>query len=170
MVDYEDRKHFGIICKIMLCEKDAQVFNKDMCPESDELDYRDLMRSGKFPERYGEDGEWQWGTPSDYMKGGRTKLLLYDRHERAITVESDVTPERMHIEKCECDPDTEVHFHYRNVMDPNTIKVLEKPIPKREIQELSGFKHFNERGDRSAYRLISKKDLDSLLSRKGILT
>ena len=61
------------------------------------------MRSGEWPNVMGHDGLWIWGTPSDYMKGGKTKLLLYDRYLKAITVEADVIPEKMTIsyEGCE---------------------------------------------------------------------
>lgn len=160
--EYEDRNHFGIISKIMLCERDARVFNRNMCPKHAKDDYRDLMNSGTWPERHGTGEDWEWGTPSDYMKGGRTKLLLYDRYEGAITVQANVFPGRMWIEECDCDPNTKTHFHYRNIMDPKTVQVLENPIPRATIRLLEGFSNFNGRGDRTTRRLISRKDYDML--------
>ena len=160
----EDRQHYGIICKIMLCEPDAGVYNNHLCPECGKDDYRDLMRNGLWRERYSRCGklEWEWGTPSDYMNGGRTKLLLYDRHEKAITVDVDVIPDKMCIEECDCPSETKVHFHYRNILNHDTLRVLKDPIPRERIQKLPGFKNFNTKGDRTSHRLISKADYEFL--------
>ena len=164
MEEIEYRSNYGIICKIMLCEEDAEVYNKKLCPEHAKEDYRDLLRSGEWPNRHGSNGRWEWGTPSHYMRNGRTKLLLYDREEKAITVEVDVIPEGFVEEKCECDPTVKHHFHFRNLMDPKSVRALSDPISLKKIQQLPGFSHFNTRGDRSPYRLISRRDYDFLIS------
>lgn len=169
MVDYDDRTAFGIICKVRFCQEDSEVYNKDMCPEHNREDYRDLMKSGKWPKRYGNEGKWEWGTPRDYMQGSRTKLLLYDGHEQAITVDANVSPESSYEQDCECPDGTRHHFHFRNIMIPNEVRVLDKnsQVSVRKIRRLPGFKNFNKKGDRQPYRLISKKDYDRLFQKES---
>jgi len=108
------------------------------------------MCSKERPTVMGHDVFWIWSTPSDYMKGGKAKLLLYDRYLKAITVDADVIPEKMKesYEGCE---ESDYCFPFRNVMNEETLHILETPIGVGLIRNLPGmpsFKNFNAAGDR----------------------
>lgn len=155
---------YGIICKIWF-GRETWVFSKHGHIPRGEKDYLDLMRSGEWPNVMGHDGLWIWGTPSDYMKGGKTKLLLYDRYLKAITVEADVIPEKMTISYEGCE-ESDYCFPFRNVMNSKTLHILETPINVKIIRDLHGlpnFKKFSAKGDRSAFRNITKEQYDKLI-------
>ena len=158
-------ENYGIICKIWF-GYESEVFNKIEYP--DQEDYRDLMRTGQWKYKYGckEVDQWEWGTPRDYMKNGRVKLLLYDGVERAITVDCNVLPDSFYIceddsEEGESDEDTDEEYYgfpYRNVIEEISVKVLDKVIPLDRIRSLPGFDKVGIKGDRNAFRLISRQD------------
>ena len=158
-------KVYGIICKIWF-GKETWVFSKhDKIPRG-EKDYLDLMRSGEWPNVMGHNGLWIWGTPRDYMKGGKTKLLLYDKYLEGITVDVDVIPEKM-WESHEGCREGDYCFPFRNVMNEKTLHILETPIEVEIIRNIPGFpnfKKFNAKGDRSAFRNISKEQYDFLIN------
>ena len=163
MVD--SKKAYGIICKIWF-GKETWVFSKHGRIPHGEKDYLDLMRSGEWPNVMGHDGLWIWGTPRDYMKGGKTKLLLYDKYLKAITVDADVIPGEMMVSYDGCD-DSDYCFPFRNVMNGKTLHILETPIGVKIIQDLPGspnFENFNAAGDRAAFRNISRQQYDILLN------
>ncbi|MGP6239351.1 hypothetical protein ACNF40_02905 [Cuniculiplasma sp. SKW4] len=160
------KKDFGVICKIWF-GKESWVFSEhDVVPEG-ERDYLDLMRTGDWPNVMGHNGLWIWGTPRNYMKGRRTKLLLYDKFQKAITVIANVIPREME-EKHEGCKDSEYCFPFRNVMDESTIDILENPIELEVIRNIPGnpsFKNFGiHRKDRSPYRVISQEQFDFLIN------
>lgn len=159
------KKVYGIICKIWF-GKETWVFSKHGKIPPGEEDYLDLMRSGKWPEVMGDNGLWTWGTPKDYMHGGKTKLLLYDKLQKAITVDVDVIPEQMTVGYEGCD-DSEYCFPFRNVMNEKTLQILKNPIGVDIIRNLPGspsFENFNRAGDRAAFRNISKDQYDFLVN------
>ena len=160
------KKEYGVICKIWF-GKETWVFSKhDVLPHG-ESDYLDLMRTGEWPNVMGHDDLWIWGTPTNYMKGGRTKLLLYDKFQEAITVITNVIPNEMkeNYEGCE---DSDYCFPFRNVMDESTLDILKTPIDLKIIRNIPGvpsFKNFGiHRKDRSPYRVISKEQFDFLIN------
>ena len=156
---------YGIICKIWF-GKETWVFSKHGKIPKGESDYLDLMRSGEWPNVMGHDGMWIWGTPRNYMNGGKTKLLLYDKYLQAITVDVDVIPEKMKESYKGC-KEGDYCFPFRNVMNEVTLNILDKPIAVKLIRDLPGipgFKNFNRKGDRTAFRNISKEQYNSLIS------
>lgn len=161
-----EKEVYGIICKIWF-GKETGVFSKDDKIPRGERDYLDLMRSGDWPNVMGHNGLWIWGTPTDYMKGGKTKLLLYDKRKEAITVDADVIPDKM-VEINEGCDDSEYCFPFRNVINEKTLHILENPIGLEIIQNLPGsrsFKNFRKKGrDRSPFRNISKEQYDYLIN------
>ena len=83
-------------------------------------------------------------------EGGKTKLLHYDKFLKAITVDVDVIPDKMEVtyEGCE---ESDFCFPLRNVMDENTLDILENPIGLEIIRNIPGipnFKKFKTGGDR----------------------
>jgi hypothetical protein len=142
----------------MVCEE-TWVFSKHDRIPLGESDYLDPMRSKEWPNVIGRDGLWIWSTPSDYMKGGKAKLLFYDRYLKAINVDAYVIPEKMKesYEGCE---ESDYCFPFRNVMNEETLHLLETPIGVGLIRNLPGmpsFKNFNAAGDRGDRRNKSKE-------------
>ena len=155
---------YGIICKIWF-GRETWVFSKNHKVPEGESDYLDLMKSGEWPNVMGHAGKWIWGTPSDYMRGGKTKLLLYDKYLKAITVDANVLPELMYVSYEGC-VEEEYCFPFRNVMDEKTLKILENPIEVDRIWNLPGkpgFRNFNLKGDRTPFRNITKEQYDFLV-------
>lgn len=164
-----NRKQFGIICKIWFGEESSVYSAHDGKLEDD---YRELMKTGKWGEsgyNCRESDYWEWGTPSDYMRGGfegeqRTKLLLYDKYEEGITVDITVIPEKYYYCNDECNEQEEYCFKHRNVFKPEDLRILSRPIPLGRIRHLEGFEDFKVPSrDRSAYRLISEEDYQKLI-------
>ncbi len=165
----DSNKIYGIICKIWF-GRETWVFSKHGRIPKGERDYLDLMCSGEWPNVMGHDGLWIWGTPRDYMRGGKTKLLLYDKHLKAITVDADVIPDKMIVSHEGCE-ESDYCFPFRNVMNENTLHILDNPIGVGMIRNLPGspnFENFNAAGDRAAFRNISKEQYDYLVRNRTI--
>ena len=155
-------QNFGIICKIWFGDESG-VYNKKEYPL--EEDYRELMRTGKWKSSHGCSGgnKFEWGTPRPYMAGGRTKLLLYDKIEKAITVDATVKQDEYYYCDDDCNEEEEFCFKHRNIIDEGRLKVLDIVIPLETIRKLPGFNKFGAKGDRVAFRVISEQDYALLL-------
>ena len=130
----DSKKVYGIMCKIGF-GKETCVFSKHVKPLRGESDYFDIMSSGKWPNVIDYDRLWIWGIPTDYMKGGETKLSLYDRYLKAITVDANVIPLEMRVSHEGCyEPD--YCFPYRSVMNKETLHILETTIGVDAIRDL----------------------------------
>ena len=164
----QSKQVYGIICKIWF-GKETWVFSKHGRIPRGESDYLDLMRSGEWPDEMGHDGFWIWGTPRDYMKSRKTKLLLYDKYLKSITVDVDIIPEKMIVSDEGCE-EAEYCFPFRNVMNETTLHILETPIGMDVIRDLPGipdFENFNAAGNRAAFRNISREQYDFLINSSG---
>jgi hypothetical protein len=115
--------------------------------------------TGVFPESYLREllREKQWHTPRPYkeLDGTGRKLLLYDRNQKGITAEVEIS----HVKHIRW----ERAFPSRNVF-ARTPTIFERPISVERIRSIPGFEHFGRhRKDRSPFRNVTREQYRQLV-------
>ncbi len=160
---------------------DAEISGKDICMFSDMLsqfgaylydgillnDLVGVIMKMSFGKKSGVDNDTyirdilsgegigrQWNTPRKYreLEGPGRKLLLYDKIRRAITVEVEIES----VEKT----GAESEFPWANIYKPDTLCVLDPPIPLSRICSIPNLEHLHT--GRSPYRLITHDEYQRL--------
>jgi hypothetical protein len=137
------------------------VFAQDQAGIILKIDFGD--RSEVYEDEYLAEmtaGDWtEWNTPREYksLDGTGRKLMLYDRMQKAITVEVEIRKVKR--------TNRSRRYPWTNFFAPGTVHVLERPIPLARIHRIEGFENFGvHRKDRNAYRNITHEQYRELTS------
>ncbi len=136
------------------------IFEQDIVAVIVKIDFGD--KSGVHPDTYlidMENGKWNdWRTPRKYkhLDSQGRKLILYDRTQKALTVEVEIKEVK--------ETNKELGYPWSNEFIPETVKIYRKPIPVEKIRNIKGFENFGVyRKDRSAYRNVTHEQYEALI-------